>query len=228
MKGSVCNFCQLLAYGALVVLMLGCSALNNAQPLNENFSGTLYQKQLIDAVRQGDASRVEKILKQGVDPNCEDEAGIPVLHIAIERRSWRILKLLLRFGADVNGRSGNGMPALCYAAFSSDLRIVKYLLSKGADVNARATGTLVTALMAAASGSDSVRVLGFEGSASRRRDDLLVAEVFIRAGAEVNAIDQMGDTALDKAEATLEVAPGHRLMVDLLRKYGGKRGVDLR
>jgi ankyrin repeat protein len=53
------------------------------------------------------------------------------------------------------------------------------------------------------------------------RGEKEIVELLIAAGAEVNASDGLGQTALDKAKRKPETA-------DLLRKHGGKTGEELK
>jgi len=81
--------------------------------------------------------------EKGVDVNCKDDIGTPLLHRAAAATSDNIavVKYLVEKGADVNCEDTNeatyGYTALHYAAGSEsdNISVAKYLVEKGADIN---------------------------------------------------------------------------------------------
>jgi ankyrin repeat protein len=89
---------------------------------------------LVDAIRSGDAERVESLL--GSDPSlvrARSQEGYTPLHIAVAGRWFEISKLLVESGAEVDARGEDGATPLHSAAQNADARLVAFLLDHGAD-----------------------------------------------------------------------------------------------
>ncbi|MEO8592237.1 MAG: ankyrin repeat domain-containing protein [Candidatus Solibacter sp.] len=86
------------------------------------------------AVQYTDAPTLEKLIKQGADPNKRNDAGATALMwAALDLEKTRVL---LAHGADVNAKSDDGRSALMVAAGRpGNSATVKLLLSKGANPN---------------------------------------------------------------------------------------------
>ena len=104
---------------------------------------------LIEAVKAGDATRVEALLGQDADPRAADPDGTTPLHWAARGAHRAIVERLLAAGADANAANRYGITPLVLAAESGDAAIVGALLDAGADANG-ATAKGETVLMTAA------------------------------------------------------------------------------
>jgi ankyrin repeat protein len=129
--------------------------------------------------------------------------------IAVDIDRLRVIKSLLAHGADVNGRNTDmeprwsgaryrrrlvGATAFLFAAKSADVEVMRLLLAHGADPTIN-TGLNITPLMAAAGiawASNQDRASEAEVLDAVK---LLVEEV----GADVNAVNDVGETALHAA-----------------------------
>ena len=92
------------------------------------------------AVYYGTPEQLEQSIAKGGDPNRIDNktkgAYIPrPLHVAAQRDSPEIMKVLLRHGADPNGRDSDGRSAMHEAAVSGSIGCAKLLVKFGANVN---------------------------------------------------------------------------------------------
>ena len=116
------------------------------------------------------------------------------------------VKQHLAAGTDVNTKGKYGRAPLHYAA---TIEIAELLISKGAGVNARK-----------AKGGSPLHQAAYHGHRE-------IAELLISKGADVNAKvtsgPKQGLTPLDAANET-----SHPETADLLRKHGGKTGVELK
>ena len=108
-------------------------------------------KQLIEACIDGNLAEVNRLIKDGANPNAKDEHGYTVLRLAAEKGHAEIAKNLLLAWANPNSVDNNGVTALMEAAVSGHSEVVKVLLSKGANPNA-VTNDGVNALDAANDG----------------------------------------------------------------------------
>ena len=86
------------------------------------------------AVLYTDAATLERLIKQGADPNARNDAGAtPLIWAALDLEKTRVL---LAHGADVNARSSDARTALMVAAGRpGGAPIVKLLLAHGANPN---------------------------------------------------------------------------------------------
>jgi uncharacterized protein len=183
-------------------------------------------KDLFDAVRAGDQSRIKELV--AADPSLAifaaailgdiDELntlltanrsltgllstdGWTPLHLAAFFGKPEAARLLLNKGALVNARSTNAMAnmPLHAAAAGRHMEVVKLLIEHGAPVNASQHGGW-TPLHAAA-----------------QNGDLEMAKALVAAGADVNIRAENNQTPLD-----LALTKGQQQMVDYLESNGAK------
>ena len=129
---------------------------------------------------------------------CMNEKAIQKWDINLRKKHVEIVKLLIKHGADINVRRGFGnLTFLMYVAMKCDHEMLKLLLEHCADVNAKDEDGK-TALMLAVRGSNS-RLDDF-----LRKNEIIndiysvekVIQVLLEHGADVNAKDEYGKTAL--------------------------------
>jgi ankyrin repeat protein len=189
---------------------------------------------------RGDFARM--LLDNGANPNIEGP-GYTALHAAVLRADLALVKALLARGADANARLSKGTPVnrdskdyyfntkwigatpFWLAAKFAEVEIMRVLLAGGADPRTPLPdGT--TPLMAAA-GVDNERLDRRE----RRRDPIEYealasslegiafrgAEAVLQAGADIDAVNNDGNTAVH--HAAINKKPS---VVELLAKHGAK------
>ena len=88
---------------------------------------------LLVAIRNGDHTRVEQLLRAGADVNTVDNEGTTALMHAVIESDARMMKLLVGNGARVNAKNALDSTALMYAA--TNLAKTRLLLDVGADVH---------------------------------------------------------------------------------------------
>ncbi len=93
-------------------------------------------RDLLEAVGNGDKLAVEKLLGQGADPNAKDGNGKSLLALAVIDDHNEIARALLKKGADVNAADAKGKTPLMEAVIEGHLGAVRLLLDNGAAVDA--------------------------------------------------------------------------------------------
>ena len=220
---------------ALFVLLSGCA------------TDQVGNTPLIRAAWEGDADKVEALLKTGADVNASNRDGMTALMASTwgktGRGDVRIAKALMARGANINAANVHGRAALMEVAGNGNSEFVSLLLNAGADVNAqlRDGGTALHA--AALNGhTDIIHALLAKGArpnvanaqgltplmwacvcAGPRktcpwRPDIV--RLLIAARADVNTKDARGETALSWATGGTKAERDD--VKQLLRNAGAK------
>ena len=85
------------------------------------------------AASDGDAARVDELLRSGVSVNAQDELGYSPIHAAVSYGHRELVELLLRAGANVSLRDGDGDTALHVC---EEGEVAALLVAAGADTAA--------------------------------------------------------------------------------------------
>jgi len=179
-------------------------------------AGRILDSALLEAVKAGNTSRAEIVLKRGAQIEATErendanwrEGDFTPLAVAVARDDKRMVKMLLEHGANPNAttHADGALPArdivLGTAAENGDVEVIRLLLTAGGQVNAR-SGMGVTPIMLAA------------------RDNHAAAVRFlIGQGADVNAKDERGFSPLSFATGISH--PNHDAVLQILRGAGAK------
>jgi ankyrin repeat protein len=144
------------------------------------------------AIAFEDAPRLKDLLSQGTDPNKPESLSQMTPLMAAE--TAQIAKILLDAGADPRLRDRAGRTVLHHAVkMREGASVVQMLARTGVDLNARAKDggqntPLLTAIEHYLEDKD-------------RQETALVIRILIHLGADINAADVKGDTALAIAAA---------------------------
>ena len=165
-----------------------------------------YQHLLFIAIKQGNL-KIVKYLVSDCKFNVECKSMITYnahqtkylvspLWCAAVSGKLEVVKFLVEFGANVNSESDTGSTLVGSACYLSHLDIVKFLVNNGGDIHSHNPNSFGTPLI------NSVQ-------------SVVLCEFLLQSGANVNAQDRMGSTALHYAvqEKQLETTK-------LLLKYG--------
>jgi hypothetical protein len=141
---------------------------------------SLPAKAMLEAIEANDATAVHELLKGGYDPNLFlDGFGDKAIHFAARKgRRW-LCELLHSWTGEVDSAGARGATPLLRAAESGCAETTRYLIGLGADL----VGSAPMAPLHAAAFCGHVQV----------------AKVLIEAGADVDLIDEIGETALHYA-----------------------------
>ncbi|EQC31831.1 TKL protein kinase [Saprolegnia diclina VS20] len=95
-----------------------------AQAANEREHAT----QLVQATQEGDAVALQRLLDVSCRPNCTDENGNPLVHIAVQTRNVAVLQVLLQApGVDLGATNSDGKTALAEALARGDMSAMRAL-----------------------------------------------------------------------------------------------------
>ena len=140
---------------------------------------------LIHASGQGLQAIVTFLLQQGADTKIAAKGGATALWAAISQSHTDILRILLEAGAHTNQMVA-GYPPLNLACLSGNTEQVSLLLEYGADV----------ALVDIHGHNALHACAAFLSSEKARLDAIILVDILVRAGVEINRADALGLTPI--------------------------------
>lgn len=159
---------------------------------------------LLVAIRNGDYSRVQKLLGAGADVNTADSDGTTALMHSVIESDVKMMKLLIDHGANVNAKNALDSTALMYAA--TNLAKARLLLDAGADVKVKGKRG-ATAMSVAVTTFGSTPVLKLLTSKGAEREDRLMALAAAKGDLEaIQFLLSIGVPASDATGAAISAA----------------------
>jgi ankyrin repeat protein len=193
---GVGRWCLLVVAAAAVVLIRLSAAAADAE--------------IVSAVKSGDRTTVQRLVKQHADVNASEPDGTTALHWAVRSDDVETVRLLLRGGANAKAANRYGVTPLSLAAVNGDAAVIALLLDRGADPNTASEDGETVLMTAARTGKvDVVRALLIRGAKPNAKENfqgetalmwaaaenhVAVTRVLLEAGAEVDARSTLLDT----------------------------------
>jgi ankyrin repeat protein len=194
---------------------------------------------LVLAAHSGQGNVAIALLDKGANPNAAD-IGYAALHAAVLRSDLNLVKALLAHGADPNIKMTRGTPVrrdttdynllapligstpYLLAARFLEPEIMRALVAGGADPKITMPNGVTPLMLAAGMGTNfeesrrGINVIDF-GKVEPQSQVLEAVKTVVDLGADVNATNQAGDTALHSAAAW-----GHEMVVQFLADHGAQ------
>ncbi|MDY6030180.1 MAG: ankyrin repeat domain-containing protein [Treponemataceae bacterium] len=125
----------------------------------------------------------ELFLKAGMDVNCRDSSGTPMICIASRSERKNMIDWLLKNGADIDAVSEDrGYSAVMDAVWKSDFDLVKYFVEKGASLNFVGKDGQSALILATGIGKEKI------------------CEILVKNGADPDFKDKMGMSSMAYAK----------------------------
>jgi ankyrin repeat protein/Zn finger protein HypA/HybF involved in hydrogenase expression len=166
------------------------------------------QDRFINSISQGDVATVELFLNAGMGVQTENSEGGSALWYAAGTRQLAVVNKLLERGAAPNAKDRKKRTPLMGAITGGSLPVVKRLLEVGADPNAVGSLDGATPLILAVAIADPTYEY-------RRGEEKAIALYLLERGANPNAADNKGTTALMEAASICD-----KEMLDALLAHG--------
>ncbi|MET0051825.1 MAG: ankyrin repeat domain-containing protein [Candidatus Thiodiazotropha sp.] len=130
---------------------------------------------LARAVSIGDLDQLERNLYWGVNPNQTDAAGMTPLHVAAQKDSLVMSRILVKHGANLEAQDAKGHTPLLKALIARNTIVADFLVKSGARLDPNLALHITAGL----------------GSADRDVIDFL-----LKRGASLDSLDDDGNTPL--------------------------------
>ena len=166
----------------------------------------VFSQDIFEASKNGDVDKVKEMLGDKPDLiNAKNERGATPLSHAAEGGHQKLVEFLIAGGADINDKDYAGRPALFGAAYRGHADVVKLLLDNGAEYNMKDNRGYTPMDWAAMRGNkDVIDVFIKKGVKANLFQaagcgHIALMEKLAKEGADVNQIDDKGNTPLHKA-----------------------------
>lgn len=159
-------------------------ALKKANDFSEITLAQSYQIKLNEAIHSGKMTAVKQMIQQGADGCGENYQDYPHIRNPLSQAAFLSQSEIALYILSLNPPSVHIDNALIFASGGTNLKLVELLVQKGANVNSREPGTLRTPLIY----SSGVRYNG--------HPYLEMMQFLVKNGADVNAVDSYGNSAL--------------------------------
>ncbi len=213
-----------------------CASLLIAAGANVNDTAPDGTSALVMAAYSDHGAFAAFLLDHGADPNAA-AGGYTALHIAVLTHDTELLQALVAHGANVNARLTKGTPVRRFeedlvlpqslaggtpflvAARFAEADLMRRLANAGADTRLAANNGLTPLMAAVTPDRRSLVLRGLRSSEATTRT-MEAVQLALQFGADVNATNADGDTALHMA-----AAKGSNAMVQFLVEKGARMNI---
>jgi ankyrin repeat protein len=184
---------------------------------------------LMEAARRGKLDVVRLLLMHSADPDAkESNGGQTALMWAISERHAAITEELVRNGTNIHTRSKAGFTALMFAAQQGDAVSARILLEAGANPNdvmpkSGLTPLIIASAMAHADCFATMDRCALPAIIANRAGHTEVAKILLDKGADPDAVDATGFTALHHAARDKQAV----VIVNALLAHGAHPNIRL-
>lgn len=162
------------------------------------------------AAERGDAVKVDRLLKEGADPNAANRYGVRPLSLACEANDAEAVLSLLRAGADPNSALASGETPLMTSARVGSVEMAEVLLAAGAKVDATERAGQSALMWAADAGHADLAALLADAGADLRLKlkSGFTPLLFAARSGRVEVIRELLARGIDPDEASDTHRPG--------------------
>lgn len=176
---------------------------------------------LVIAAREGDIDKIGKLITAGANPDGTDKSGAPLI-AAIQKNDIAVVKALLERNANPNAQSENPRDKCLVVRSAADKpEMLQALVKSNIDLNCRYGESGWTFLIEIAQFNRlqawEQATSGGAGGAIFSMDPMGIASHLLRAGADPNARDKTGGTAL-----LYTIYPNNVDVAKLLLEFGAR------
>jgi ankyrin repeat protein len=169
----------------------------------------------INAIEERDVRRAYAVLARGVDLNAQDSSGRTALTEAVAKGLSGLARRLVALGADINLPDGSDGTPLMHSAWTCNLDMATFFLERGARFDAVDKdgetalilaagfchdGKMVQLLLDAGAAVDTKCKCGTALTVAAFEGDEEAVRALVKAGADLNATNSEGETALSIAK----------------------------
>ena len=202
-----------IVLSVLILLALsGCSTGGSAYRPPPNA-----RTDIMGAALEGNLTQLERAITRGEDVNTTDDKGDTPLHLAAEHGHDDVARYLVEYGAAIDATNAKGVTPLHRASGMGDYVTAQLLIERNASIRASTdfgdTPLHLAAEMRNFEMAQMEKSMGFRSTYNWKTDNLKVAELLLRHGADVNARNKLGRTPLQRT-TPWNYLPMTRLLVE--------------
>lgn len=143
--------------------------------------------------------KVKLLLEQGANANEKEKDGTTLLHMACSKGLPDIVKLLIQYGANVEAKDNKGYAPIHYASTAVRLPGARYVpeaTTEGKSSAIKILGENKANINAKTNNGETPLLILFTEDFMYNSDNSEILKTLISLGADVNAQDKRGNTAL--------------------------------
>ncbi|MFW6211099.1 MAG: ankyrin repeat domain-containing protein [bacterium] len=161
--------------------------------------------ELYGAIIENSKSSTERLVNAGANADCDGPCGYSFLNTAIRIEHIKIADILIKAGADINRKDAGGVYPIQQAMSLTKQDYINLLIKNGVDVNISFSDPKMSDPLKSGSFGKSIARTCTPLILAAESGEIMTVKKFLSAGAQVNATDSSGFTAL--ARTVLMISP---------------------